>query len=388
MERLQEIATRKAELKAMLEGEEKVDLEEIRTELEALETEEKEINEKVQAEQKKAEEEAEERRKAAEKIAKGDEKAKEIKKEEKMDNVITRNSKEYIDAFAEYVKTGNDEEVRTLLTENVNGTIATPDFVYDKVKTAWDKNEIMQFVHKVELKGNLKVNFEISGSDAVVHLEGSEAVSEETLTEGIATIVPESIKKWISISDEAYDLRGEAFLNYIYDELTYRIVKKCADLLVAKIATLPDTATSTSPAADAITAAPAQSTVAEAVAHLSDEASNPVIIINKLTYAEFKKVQYAGNYGVDVFEGLKVVFNNTLPAYSAANANAVYAIVGDLGEGAIANFPNGTDAVEFKFDELSRKKEDLIEVLGRQYVGLGVVSSKAFTLVKKPSSSI
>ena len=38
---------------------------------------------------------------------------------------------------------------------------------------------------------------------------------------------PVSIKKWISISDEVVDLRGEAFLRYIYDEITYRIAKKC-----------------------------------------------------------------------------------------------------------------------------------------------------------------
>ena len=59
-----------------------------------------------------------------------------------------RNSKEYIDAFAEYIKTGDDKQVRALLTTNVGeaGTIAVPSFVYDEIKTAWDRNEIFQFV--------------------------------------------------------------------------------------------------------------------------------------------------------------------------------------------------------------------------------------------------
>ena len=109
----------------------------------------------------------------------------------------TRNTKEYIDAYAEYIKTGKDEEVRSLLTENVSGSIAVPDFVYDEVKTAWDKNDLLQYVRQTEIQGNLKVQFEISGSDAVVHTEGSGAVSEETLTEGIITLTPASIKKWI-----------------------------------------------------------------------------------------------------------------------------------------------------------------------------------------------
>lgn len=310
----------------------------------------------------------------------------EIKEERKMENKVElRNSDKYINAYAEYVKTGKDEELRSLLTENVEGTIAIPDFVYDVVKTAWDEEGIMSLVHKAELKGNLKVNFEISGTDAVVHTEGTGAVAEEELVEGIVTIVPAFIKKWISISDEVMSLRGQKFLEYIYRELTYKITKKAADILVGMIAALPQVANSTTPSAAKVELAPAAATIATAVANLSDEANNPVIIMNKLTYANFKKVQYANGYGVDVFEGLQVKFNNTLPAYDQASNGQVYAIVGDLDEGALANFPNGL-GVEFKFDELSRKKEDLVEVLGKEYVGLGIVANRAFTLLAKPAT--
>ena len=295
-----------------------------------------------------------------------------------------RNSAEYMDAFAEYIKTGKAEECRALLTTNVgSGTIAVPDFVLDEVKTAWDKNEIMSRVNKVSLTGNLKVNFEISGSDAVAHTEGTGAVAEETLTEGIATITPVMYKKWIGISDEVMSMRGEAFLRYIYSELTHKIVKKMADDLVAKITELPSKATSTSPSAAKIEEAPSVGAVAQAIANLSDEASNPVIIMNKLTWADFKGAQYKNGYGIDPFEGLTVLFNNSLPAASAASAGDVYMIVGDLGYGAIANFPNG-DSIEFIFDELSRKKEDMVEVLGREYAGIGVVACRAFTLVGAP----
>lgn len=296
-----------------------------------------------------------------------------------------RDKKQYIDAYAEYVKTGKDEEIRALLTENVeNGTIAVPTFVYDIVKTAWDKNEIMKLVTKTELAGNLKVQFEISGDDAIVHTEGSGAVAEETLTEGIVTLVPEYIKKWISISDEVMSMRGEAFLRYIYAELTQKIVKKLADILVGKIAALPQVATATSPAAAKISLAPAVGTVASAIGNLSDEASNPVVVMNKLTWSEFKSAQYANGFNVDPFEGLNVHFNNSLPAYSAAGVGDVYLIVGDFGQGALANYPNG-DSIEFKFDDLTRKKEDLVEVLGKEYAAVGVVANKAFTLVAKPA---
>lgn len=300
--------------------------------------------------------------------------------------VEVRNTEAYINAFAEYVKTGKDAECRSLLTTNVpsTGTIAVPDFVYDIIKTSWDKNEIMSLVKKVSVKGNLKVQFEISGTDAVIHDEGSGAVAEETLTEGIVTMVPKNIKKWISFSDEVMSMRGEAFLRYIYSELAYRIVKKMADVLVEKINALDATGSATAPKQAVITAAPAMATVATAIGNLTDEAENPVIIMNKLTYASFKAVQYANGYGVDPFEGLPVKFNNTLPAYSTASTNDIYMIVGDLGYGAMANFPDG-DVIDFKLDELTRKKEDMIEVLGKEYVAIEVVACKAFCQVKKPA---
>ena len=299
-----------------------------------------------------------------------------------------RNSNEYINAFAEYIKTGNDVECRKLTTTNDTtpngtGTVAVPDFVYDIVKTAWDKEGIMSLVRKSYLKGNLKVQFEVSGSDAAIHTEGAAAVSEETLVLGIVSLVPQSIKKWISISDEAYDLRGEAFLRYIYDELAYRIAKKAADTMIAKIEACGTVSTTTCPGVPKLTAASiAVGDVASAMGMLSDEAANPVVIMNKRTWSAYKAAQYANGYNVDPFEGLPVVFNNTVKAFSAATTGETYAIVGDLGHGALANFPNG-DGISFKFDELSRKKEDLIEVLGREYVALGVVAPDAFVKIVK-----
>ena len=151
-----------------------------------------------------------------------------------MDNKEIRNSNEYINAYAEYLKTNDDRECRALLTTGANGTVEVPDMVYDIIKTAWAKEDLMARVRTLSVKGNLKVQFEVSGSDAVVHTEGGSAVTEEELVLGIITLTPVSIKKWISLSDEVLDLRGEALLNYVYDELTYKITDK-----ETKIATIP-----------------------------------------------------------------------------------------------------------------------------------------------------
>ena len=178
-------------------------------------------------------------------------------------------------------------------------------------------------------------------------------------------------------------MRGESFLRYIYDELAYRIAKKAADLLVAKIQACGTVSTTTCPGVPAIkVTTPTLGTVADAIANLSDEAANPVIMMNKLTWATFKGLQAAGNYGYDPFEGLPVVFNDTITAISAATTGVAYMIIGDLDHGALANFPNGDD-ITFKYDEMTLATQDLVRVIGREFVGLGVVAPNAFVKVTK-----
>lgn len=352
--------------------------------LDALEAEVRAINAELEnrkkAEAAKAEIRAQVAQGAGETIA---EVKTEERTEKKMDVNEIRNSPAYINAYADYIKTGNDAEARALISTNASGTVPVPDFVYDVVKTAWEKDGIMSRVRKSYLKGNLKVGFEISATGAVVHTEGSAAVSEETLTLGIVELVPASIKKWISISDEVYDLRGEEFLRYVYDELAYQIAKKAADTLIADIIAKGTASTTGAPAVPAIKVTTISlGTIAAAMAQLSDEAADPVIIMNKATWGEFKAVQAAGNYGYDPFEGLPVIFNNSVTAYSAATTGVTYCIVGDLGQGALANFPNGEE-IAFKFDDLTLAAQDLVKITGRQFVGLGVVAPNAFAKITK-----
>ena len=375
----EQIEARKAELKDELEKAETNEaMDAIKAENDLLEERKAQI--KLEVEQRKLDMAA---------VIKGQgDVVEEVKDERKVTTMEVRNTPEYINAYAEYIKSGNDMECRKLTSENDTtpngtGTVAVPEFVYDIVKTAWEREGIMSLVRKSYLRGNLKVQFEISGDAAAIHAEGDTAVSEENLVLGIVTLVPQSIKKWISISDEVYDLRGEEFLRYIYDELTYRIAKKAADTLIAKIEACGTVSTTTCPGVPKLKAAsPALGTVAAAMALLSDEAANPVVIMNKATWGVFKAAQYAASYPIDPFEGLPVIFNNTITAAAAATTGVTYAIVGDLGHGALANFPNG-DGISFKFDELSKKKEDLIEVLGREYVALGVVAPDAFVKITK-----
>ena len=369
-----------AQIEEPVEGEERAETEE----LEARSNELMEERATLVADIEKAEAAiAEEKRAMEDVIAKTEVIELEKREDNKMTDMEIRNSNEYINAFAEYIKSGEDAECRSLLTENASGTIPVPELVYDIVKTAWERDGITARVRKAYVQGNLKVGFEISGSDATVHTEGGGAVSEETLVLGTVELVPKSIKKWISISDEALDLRGEAFLRYIYDELTYRIAKKAADELIAQIKACGTVSTTTCVGVPAITSATVGvGLVAQAMAQLSDEAANPVVMMNKATWGAFKSAQYANGFDADPFEGLPVVFNNTITAFSAATTGVPYAIVGDLEQGALMNFPNG-EGIDFKVDDLSQAEYDLVRIIGREFVGIGVVAPNAFVKITK-----
>ena len=381
---IEEVEARTLEIEAELEGADEARMGEIKTELDELEAR--------KAELKKAAAEAQETRDmvAEDKVTVEDIKEV-ITEERKMTNFEMVKTAEYRNAFKQYILTGKDEECRALLSENVaSGVVPVPEMVYDIVKNAWEKEGIMALVKKVYLKGNLKVGFEISADGAVIHTEGENAPTEEKLVLGVVEIVPASIKKWISISDEVIDMDAGAFLQYVYDELTYQIAKKAADTLLAKIEACGTVSTNTPAVNVAVpnvaVSAIALDTIAQAIAQLSDQAANPVIVMNKATFAAFKAVQAAGSYGYDPFEGLPVVFNNTITAYAAATTGVTFAIVGDFAEGAIANFPNGED-ITIKYDDLSLAEKDLVKLVGRQYIGLDVIGPKSFVKISKAAAA-
>ena len=378
--KLEEVEARISELDSMVETSE--DVEEI-----TKATEERTLLVERQTELKDLEE-----RKATAKAIENNEVVpvviEERKEERKMVKIEEyRNSKEYVNAYAEYLKTGDDTECRALLTTNVGdaGEVAVPDMVSNIIKTDWNESEIMGLVKKIAVKGNYTQQFELSGSDAVIHNEGSGAVSEETLTLGTVKLIPESIKKWKSVSDEVLDLRGEDFLDYIVKEISYRISLKAEDILIDKIVALPTSATSSSVNAKVVKAGAVLGTIATALGELNAEARNPVVLMNPATKAAFKAAVYSGSFNADPFEGLKVVLTNNLPAINSASENDTYAIVGDFGFGALANFPNGQQ-IQIKIDDKTNMKSDLVDILGREYVAIEPVACRAFVKITKPAA--
>ena len=371
---VEQLEQRKAEIAEAIEAPD--------ADLDALENEVRSIKAELEA-RKAAETKREEIRKA---VAAGAGDVKDhFEGERAMTNKEVRNSAEYIEAFANYIKTGREDECRALLTENVSGSLPVPEFVDGIIHTAWENDEILSRVNKTYIRGNLKVAFELSADPAYVHTEGTTAVTEEALSLGIVTMVPAMVKKWVTLSDESVALGGESFLRYVYDELTYQITKKLAALVVGDIAGADTSSGSTAVGVPKVSAAPSVTAIPTAASYLSDEARDVVVIINRLSEAAFIAAEAAGNFAIDPFAGLRRVYTSALPAYSTASDNAVYAIVGDL-RGAQVNFPEG-EGVAIKWDDLSMAEVDMVKVVGREYAAHAITAPGKFVNITKPAAA-
>jgi len=382
--RLEEIEQRSAEIEANLETPE-ADLDALNEEARKLVDEKNQLNAQLEDILKAAQAEEEIRQKIASgELGKTTEKHEE---EKTMTDIEIRGSAEYAEAYKKYILTGEDKECRTLLSANatVPGTVPVPVVIENIIKTAWESNELLNRISKTYFRGNLKVPFEKSADPAYVHAEGTTGLTEEDLEIGLVELKPENIKKWIKISDEALAMGGEAFVEYIGNEMVYRVLNKLVAQLIAKVNAASTSHSSSAIGIPKVTEAPGVTTIRNATTQLSEEATNLCVVMNPMTQAEFFDAQAAGNFNIDPFAGLPVVKCSAIPAYSSADANAMYAIVGDL-KALQANYPEG-EGVILKWDDLTYAEDDLVKVIARQYAGYGVTAPGRLVKLCKPAGS-
>jgi len=376
---MEEIEKRLAEISAEIDSADEEKINSLNEELNALETRKGEIK----MEERKADMKA-----VIEGAGNVIEKAP-AKEERSLESV--KGSAEYLDAFANYIKTGSDKECRALLTDLVDGgSVPTPTLIDDFINTAWERANLISRVRRVSFKGTAKFPFEYSATGASVHVEGDDAPNEEELELGTVSIEPQMLKKWIKVSDEVIELKGQAFLDYIYDEIEEKILKLADSLVIAAIKAAPAAATTTAAGVRAVTVADVDfTTIFQAQAELVSEARNQVAIMNKKMY--FNK-----------FMGLKdtadrpiynIVSENGRPSYYINGVEVLFddtmadneIIVGDLG-GVVMNLPSGRE-VTFVTDALSLAEYDLVKIVGKMYAGIGVVRDGYFCKVTLSSVS-
>jgi HK97 family phage major capsid protein len=369
---------RVADIKVEMESEDS-DIEALSAEVDAIEQRQMEL--------KTAAKEAAEKRAAvaADQMAEVIEERKE--EDIKMTDMEMRNTPEYGKAFVKGLLTDDFTEARALLTENVNGgSVPVPEILENEIKNAWEEAQFLQFAKRTTYKGNVKVGFEVSATGASVHVEGANAPDEETLVWGTVELKAESIKKWITVSDEALEGTTIDTLGEIYKEVAQRIVEKADEIAIGKIIAAPETTSAANGPGVPVSevSAIAADTIVNAVALLSGKARDLRIVMNRQTKAAFEAVALGLSYGADIYDGLKdrIIFSDALKSFSAASADDTFVIIGDIGYGFQANFPAGND-VKIKVDDLSLAEKDLVKIVGRQYVGMGVVAPKAFVKINK-----
>ena len=362
----EELETRASEIASETAEADKEQLETLNAELDMIEERKKALQEEIET-----------RKENVEAVIKGAGKEIETREESKMTNKEIRNSQEYVAAYAKYIRTGKDMECRALLTEAVeNGVVPVPEFVESAILTAWENDEIFSRVSKTFVPGNDKQGFEVSATDAVVHTEGAEAPEEEELILGIVDLVPDYLKKWISVSDKALAVGPSQLLNFLYDELEYKIVQKAADIAIAKILAAPAASTTSAVGVAQVAGDVEAATILQAIGQLGPNARDRVFIASGTTIAAVRTAALQANYAFDPFFGLTVIQNDKVTDG---------AIVGDLA-GVRANLPEG-GSVRFIFDELSLAEADLVKIVGKMLAAIEVVGPKMFAVITGESES-
>lgn len=227
MNRLQEIETRKSEIKTQLETIENV--EEIRTlneEVDALNLEEKQIKETQEREQ--IAKDLEERKIEAKEI--------EAKEEINMEKKFDLNSKEYRSAFLKNLMgkelSAEERAVITSTTENSAGNAIpteTSNSIFEKVS---QKAPMLDEVTLLNVRGNVDFVVETERTDAADHAEGS-AITESDIKLVKVSLAGKEIVKLVTISETVKTMTIDAFENWLTDMLSDSI----ANTVEGKIAT-------------------------------------------------------------------------------------------------------------------------------------------------------
>ena len=371
---LEEIETRANEIKNEIDTADATKLDELNAELTAIEERKKVL-------------EMEARKETMKKVAEGAGvvigKPEEKKEERTLKSV--RDSEEYVNAFAEYLKTGNDKECRALLTDLVDGgTVPTPTVIDDFINTAWERANLVSRVRRTNIKGTAKYPFEYSATGASVHTEGADAPNEEQLVLGTVSVEPQMLKKWITVSDEVLALKGQAFLDYVYDEIEERILELADARIVAAIKAAPASATTTAAGVRVVTGAFDPFTIFAAQAELVSEARNPVAIMSKKcyfnTFMAFKDTTNRPIYNIVTENGRPTYYINGIEVIFSNDLADNELIVGDL-RGVILNLPDSTE-VSFVTDPYSLAEYDKIKIVGKMYAGIGVIRDGFFCYCK------
>lgn len=226
MNRLQEIETRKSEIKTQLESIENVEeIRKLNEEVDALNLEEKQIKE------------TQERGKIAKDLEEGKIEAKKIEKEEekKMEKKFDVNSKEYRSAFLKNLmgKELSVEERAIITSTEANNAIPTEtsNSIFEKVVK---KAPMLDEITLLNVRGNVDFVVETERTDGTDHVEGS-AITESDIKLVKVSLAGKEIVKLVTISETVKTMTIDAFENWLTDMLSDSIANNVEGKIVAEL---------------------------------------------------------------------------------------------------------------------------------------------------------
>lgn len=302
------------------------------------------------------------------------------------------NSQEYRAAWQRYILSKDETEIRSLVTTTDN--IPVPTYLSERIETAWENyGNLLALTTQFEVAGNLTVPYEKSADDAAFHDEGAE-VNEENITFGKIDIVPGEIIKWVSFSNNLAALTPESFMDYIANELAYRVFKTANEAVVNGTKNVKGIVGSE------LTVKLADKNLDFNIGNelASELVSNDVILLmNKKTFLNnvmgLKDTAGRPIYSVVAdnagkaryfLNGIPVEFTTGLKPYDECVATTdVYMIAADM-KGYTSNMPNGKEFATI-YDPYTLATKGVKRLIGNFIVGGDVTRQKAFASVKKAS---
>lgn len=286
-----------------------------------------------------------------------------------------RSSAEYMDAYATYLRTGNAEELRTLTTDLIENseTLSVPTVVEQAVEAARHSHPIFDNIRTVEVDGLIKQDVETTAGDACEHTENGEAPDEEELNLAPVTIDPDYITKWKNVTSKLLAMRGQTVMDYLNEEITYKVV----DLAENQIVDVIEASALTESAGSVAAASFAYANIL-AVTAKAWNVKEPCYIMTRDTY--FNKVMTLADqnnrpiWNIIMENGKPQYVLLGAPVYFSDAANGI--LYGDL-KAVLGNFPEGK-RVGFISDPYTLAQGKKVKVVGSMLAGFGLVRPKAF----------
>lgn len=318
-------------------------------------------------------------------------------------NVDVRSTNEYKAVWAAAIKK-NDmsiaqnyiaERSAGLATNGANGeNHLVPTELQNYIETALrEGGRIASLCNIVNIHGLYSVPVELTATDASIHVEGSPAPTEETITFGEVLINADYIKKWISVTDKMLSMTNIDLANYLIDELKNKILEFLDELVISGTGSVKGiTKVANDKFVKELTLEKEQLSTSgfNAQGEIRSTATPTVVVNRAFFFNELATLKDSTGQPLAVstivgdnvkysFNGMPVVLANSQTLANNLTESKPAMIIGDF-KGYLLNCPNGAN-VEVMTDAVTLATENKVRFIGKLLAGGNVTKLHSFATV-------